>query len=215
MGGYNSGRYGGRPTSEATNSFVLNIAALKRAKVLRRGILCLLTFTFDDFRRELPVSIRLDLRDDSNCYAELTHATRSTSAEAEQITYRIRLTTTRPHFGGERWWFICPRRGALAAKLYLPLGGRQFWSRSGYSLGYACQRESRRDRLMRRARKLNYRLGGNGALGDVPDKPKGMHWRTYEGKAAALVEAERRVDDSLLLLVARLEARHGRRRAKG
>ena len=149
MGGYNSGRHGGKPTSERTNSFVLDIASFRRAGVLERGILCVLTSRFDGFDGERSVSIRLDLRDKDNCYAELTHETRPVSAEPERITYWVGLATTHPHLGGERWWFICPRRGQRAAKLYLPLGGQQFWSRDGYELGYACQRECRRDRLIR------------------------------------------------------------------
>jgi hypothetical protein len=42
------------------------------------------------------------------------------------VDYKIRLETTRPNFGGLRWWFMCPlvrRDGGpprRAAKLYLP-----------------------------------------------------------------------------------------------
>jgi len=141
--------------------------------------------------------------------AELTHDTRPVAEEPGRTTYRVRFTTTRPHFGGERWWFRCPRTWERVSKLYLPLGGREFWSRGAYRLGYGCQRESRRDRLLRRARKINLRLGGDGCLWGIPDKPKGMHGRTYERLALRLLEAERRIDESMLPMLARWMARYG------
>jgi hypothetical protein len=62
------------------------------------------------------------------------------------VDYRVRLTTTRPTYGGQRWWFICPllcQDGGppqRAAKLYLPSGERYFGSRAGYDLTYtSCQ----------------------------------------------------------------------------
>ena len=98
-----------------------------------------------------------------------------------------------------------------AISLFLPLGGHRFLSRGAYLLAYACQRESRSDRLMRKARKLHRALGGDGeALGqDTPDKPKGMHWRTYERKVAAWSAAERRADEAWLLASAPLFRRLG------
>jgi len=59
----------------------------------------------------------------------------------------IRLQTTRPHFGGTRWWFTCPlsvngtpctRR---VGKLYLPPGGRFFGCRTCYRLTYRSAQE--------------------------------------------------------------------------
>jgi hypothetical protein len=55
-----------------------------------------------------------------------------------------------------------------------------------YRLGYACQRENRHDRALRRVHKLCLRLGGDPADGERPDKPKRMHWRTYDRLIAEL-----------------------------
>src|SRR5713226_3182955 len=87
-------------------------------------------------------------------------------------------------YGGRRWWFQCPRTGRRTTKLYLPNGGRHFWSRQAYGLGYASQREGRFDRLQRRAAMLNRQLGGKGwaTWESPPSKPKWMRWRTYERK---------------------------------
>src|SRR5262249_21329043 len=86
---------------------------------------------------------------------------------------------TRPHFGGLRWWFVCPHLNRRVRKLYLPLGGRHFWSRRAYELVYASQRETKFDRALRRARKLRLRLGGDPADDEYPDKPPRMRWATY------------------------------------
>jgi hypothetical protein len=30
------------------------------------------------------------------------------TASGNPVDYRVRLTSTRPNFGGLRWWFLCP-----------------------------------------------------------------------------------------------------------
>src|SRR3954471_19126471 len=50
------------------------------------------------------------------------------------MDYRIELTTTRPPYGGVRWWFICPRSGRRVMKLHLPRGGRTFAARQFWGL---------------------------------------------------------------------------------
>ena len=72
------------------------------------------------------------------------------------------------------------------------------------------RREDRQSRLMRKARKLHRAIGGDGeALGqEPPDKPSGMHWRTYERRLAAWIAAEERVDESFIPTWERLLARY-------
>ena len=144
-------------------------------------------------------------------FIELAHDERTVQREPEAVRYRVYLDTTRPRFGGRRYWFICPSSGRRVAKLYLPYGGSRFLSRRAYRLGYACQREDRQSRLMRKARKLRRAIGGDGeALGQgEPEKPKGMHWRTYERRLAVWVAAEARVDEAFMPRWARLLARYG------
>jgi hypothetical protein len=160
------------------------------------------------------VELTVDTRSGGPGFIDFAHETRSTS-EPQPIRSRIWLNWTRPHFGGRRYWFCCwfccPGTGELAAKLFLPLGGHRFLSRGAYRLGYVCQRQTRSDRLMRKARKLHRALGGDGeSLGqDPPDKPKGMHWRTYERKLATWMAADQRADEALLLSAAPLFRRLG------
>jgi len=94
--------------------------------------------------------------------------------------YRVRLTTTRPNYGGLRWWFVCPSRGTRAGKLHLPSGGNLFASRQAYGLAYRSQSEPVWDRQADRAHSLRRKLGGSPGFDQpFPDKPKGMHWKTY------------------------------------
>ena len=66
----------------------------------------------------------------------------------EQINYRLNLATTKPLYGGLRWWMVCPlsingkpckRR---TRRLYLPPGGKYFGCRQCYSLTYTSCQES-------------------------------------------------------------------------
>src|SRR5262249_53251469 len=101
------------------------------------------------------------------------------TGENVEIDDTLRLTTTRQHLGGRRWWFLCPRTNGRCRMLYLPLGAHHFRSRRIYRLGYAVEREGKYDRSLRRVRKLHLRLGGDPADGEHPDKPKRMRWKTY------------------------------------
>jgi hypothetical protein len=77
------------------------------------------------------------------------------TANGNLVDYRVRLTSTRPNFGGLRWWFVCPlARGdggppRRVAKLYLPPWRVYFGSREAHGLTYTCCQESH-DRLFRR-----------------------------------------------------------------
>ena len=77
------------------------------------------------------------------------------TANSNPVDYRVRLTSTRPNFGGLRWWFVCPLARAdggpprRVAKLYLPPGQVYFGSREGHGLTYTSSQESH-ERLLRR-----------------------------------------------------------------
>jgi hypothetical protein len=42
------------------------------------------------------------------------------SAEELKIDDKVYLAPTRPHFGGQRWWFVCPHLNRRVRKLYVP-----------------------------------------------------------------------------------------------
>ncbi|HVS38779.1 MAG TPA: hypothetical protein VMS17_24700 [Gemmataceae bacterium] len=77
--------------------------------------------------------------------------------EPQSADYHVRLATTRPRFGGLRWWFICPLAANAqpcnrrVGKLYLPSQQRYFGCRRCYDLTYASvqQHDKRVDALRR------------------------------------------------------------------
>jgi hypothetical protein len=190
MGGMGSGRRGWHASIAATDSYVLSAGALRsiRPGAVITGTIAKGKLTWrDGFELDLTVEmINGDVR------LLLEHEHRSSREPDGTVRYYVDLVHTRPYFGGRRWWFLCPRSGRRVAKLYLPLGGFRFWSRRAYALAYQCQRESPLDRVMRKARKLHRRLGGDGGdYADPPPRPKRMRQPTYDrlwGQWAAAAE---------------------------
>lgn len=213
MGGYGSGRSGGRPTSEACASFVLTTAMFIRAG-LRAGVKGELGLTFaasGDGR--LPVTISIDTTGTTYRFLELSHVGRNRDAVPQR--YQVQLTTSPQPFGGVRWWSVCPRTGRRCTKLYLPLGGHRFWSRQGWDLGYGCQREDPQYRVQRQAIKTYKALGGHGDgnwRGGAPDKPKWMRWRTYDRLAARLDHYNNAFDANWMVSASRFLARSSKLR---
>jgi hypothetical protein len=103
------------------------------------------------------------------------------SREWEDVQEPVSFEWTACTFGGERPWFICPGAGCgrRVALLYGP--GRYFLCRHCYDLVYESQRENAMYRALRRAQTIRERLGGSAnMMKSFPEKPKGMHWKTYE-----------------------------------
>lgn len=188
MGGFGSGRRGWHASIEATDSYVLNARVLRG---IRPGATGSGKLTWSD-GFEVGVTVET-INDDIRLILEHEH--RSSREPEGRVRYYVDLDDTGPHFGGRRWWFRCPRSGRRVGRLYLPLGGFQFWGRRAYALAYQCQRETLADRLMRKARKLHRRLGGDG--GDYtcpPPKPPRIRQRTYERLWQRWMEAAEHAD---------------------
>jgi hypothetical protein len=132
----------------------------------------------------------------------LKYTTTRWDGERRESDYWISLETTPQPFGGRRWWFVCPRTGRRAGKLYLPNGAFIFAARQAqaraYRLADRSQREAPHDRALRRAFKLRGKLGADGGIGDYVPKPKWMRWRTYDRKLEEIFAAEEVVDAHLL-----------------
>lgn len=70
------------------------------------------------------------------------------NGEERKFDYQVELQTTHCHFGGLRWWFICPLLsngrpcGRRVAKLYMPPGGFYFGCRHCHDLTYRSSQES-------------------------------------------------------------------------
>lgn len=68
------------------------------------------------------------------------------SGEKEKFDYKVQLTTTQCHFGGVRYWFICPLTNTATGMScrrrvgVLYLAGKWFGCRHCYDLCYASQK---------------------------------------------------------------------------
>ena len=115
----------------------------------------------------------------------LKYQSRSYGEDWTDVEQRVAIAWTPCRFGGERPWFVCSVAsngvycGRRVTKLYG--AGRLFACRHCYRLAYASQQESAHQRGLGKSQKIRMRLGGSpNMLEEFPDKPKGMHWRTYE-----------------------------------
>ncbi len=152
MGGSNSGRNGGRPTVES--GLTLDLNKLIRDRLFQPCVnwggtliwACVGTgehvasIGYQTVMADEPAWVRLHFT-----------STDRWTGEKRNSDYTIELATTEQPFGGRRWWFVCPKRGKLVAKLYLPPGASTFASRRAYQLGYRSQRETPSDRALSRA----------------------------------------------------------------
>jgi hypothetical protein len=64
----------------------------------------------------------------------------------KSLDYCITLVATPCHFGGVRWWFICPCGGNRCSRLYLQNNGI-FGSRKALKLSYESQRHGKKWRM--------------------------------------------------------------------
>ena len=103
----------------------------------------------------------------------------------------IEVSATPCHFGGERLWWICPRCRRRCAIIYLSSGTCRVCAGGRYR----SELLSPEDRLMRKAFQLRERLGqtSGGLFGCFPDKPKGLHWATYNRLVAEGEAIERQL----------------------
>jgi len=98
--------------------------------------------------------------------------------QTHQFLQQIPVTWTYCNFGGFRPWFKCPC-GKRVAKLYKSIGGyhcRQCFDNPPY----ASQTKGTKKRIGFAASKLRLRLNGIAALTEPrPERPRGMHRKTY------------------------------------
>ncbi len=121
------------------------------------------------------------------------------------------LVSSPRHFGGLQWYAVCPRTRRRVRVLFRPLGATFFASRHawGRSAAYASQFLDPIGRAWRTKAKVKARLIGDEDPDewDLPPKPKGMRWATYEKWEAKYDAAEDAIDALCGLALARLMKR--------
>lgn len=178
-------RGGGRDTTEGYRQ--LDVRWMRRRGFLRAG-----SRSSVNWSRNGEVFASIQVRADFNRVV-LSYSHRSCGDdEWTKEEYSVWLEWTRCYFGGERAWFLCPRPGC-GRRVATLWGGAMFYCRHCYNLAYISQNETAHDRALRKHQAIRMKLGGSGSLADdFPDKPKGMHWRTYNRLAAQAEDAEDR-----------------------
>lgn len=185
MGGYGSSRWGFERTKATTDSAPsLDVRQLCQRGYLRPGASYSATWAGRSIKLRVdPAGLWLEELDTGR-------------------VHRARLTSTRCNYGGVRPWFMCPRCGYRAARLYLR---RELQCRDCHGLAYPSTRRDGIDRLRTKARALRQQLGGGDVA--IPPRPKGMWRTTYERLVRELVEVETALWSQLGARVDRLYCR--------
>ncbi len=158
MGGYGSGRWRWHSKKEIVEDCrVLDVNRWTREGILREGVHHVGGWKWCNAatgEETSSIGYEVDTADMALPQVRLYYTLTRTQ---EPMDYTIRLQTTRPCFGGLRWWFTCPllRRGKSCnrrvSKLYLPPGGRYYGCRHCYDLTYeSCQESDKRVSFLRK-----------------------------------------------------------------
>jgi hypothetical protein len=187
MGGYGSGRQGGSPTVE--NGLILDLNRLIRQRNILPGRSISGSLMWSDARsgeKIASVDFEASLVSQEHAWARLRYID-----DGELKDYRVQIEAATCHYGGVRWWWVCPLSAQRVAKLYLPPGATVFAARQTNRLAYRSQRDGKIDRTHARQRRLYSKLGGEDDHYEqpLPTRPKGMHQTTYEGLIADLYAA--------------------------
>ena len=171
MGGWGSGRRSSNYTTEDMRS--LDVRRLQRDGLLKQGLSCTLTWS-----RHGQKTGAIQIRTNGNSLS-LTYQTQRSGGEARQMDYPVALEWTQCTYGGERVWFRCPAQGC-GRRVAILYGGSVFACRHCHRLAYSSQRDRFPDRHALRADRVRKKLGWElGKFTISHDKPKGMHWKTF------------------------------------
>jgi hypothetical protein len=133
--------------STVEESTKLSIFKLKEFGLLTGYRTSTLTWTYRLSGRQNSIGIVVNTNE---LYAKVnyTNTDRFTGKKTD-YDYKIQLITTTCHFGGVRYWFVCPLAdcGRRTGTLYLSSGGNYFGCRHCYNLSYESRNECRLGRF--------------------------------------------------------------------
>ena len=197
--------YGGRPTCEGCKS--IDVRRWHRDGRLHAGQY----FSWSWTRGGEP-SGSISVRTEPDAVVLMFRSRNWRDSEWKSVEQRVPITWTACRLGGRRPWFVCSVYcggrycGRRVALLYG--AGELFACRRCYGLAYASQQESAPHRGLGKAQKIRLRLGGSpNMLDEFPNKPKRMHWRTYDRLRRAHDIAEERSTIALMRFVDQLSHR--------
>ena len=98
------------PTVESEFAFRIDIDALRRDGLIRLGARAGCVIRFSHPYRDLDVECETHIGGPWNDWVRLKYEMRDYwTGEPLKIDDKVYLAPTRPHFGGLRWWFVCPQ----------------------------------------------------------------------------------------------------------
>jgi len=170
MGGIGSGYYAREGSKRLISSALeLDIRKLKQDNLLIPGIQFDLTWIRNG-NAVGGVTVRI-----YNEYLQLEYIDNEYVHRNQQIDFAKTLC----NYGGVRSWLRCPECGCRFISLYTI--GKEFACRKCHDLTYDSCNQSELDRIITKYNKAKAKIGGGpGIVAPVPDRPKGMHHKTYE-----------------------------------
>lgn len=215
MGGYGSGRRGGRRTVESTPTLAIGWAYRRGwLKVGTQG-----TIAWNRRRHPEDITARVGFRTSSENQFTIVDRITVGNGPPEDAVYSISVVWTACHYGGQRPWWICPNRYCHRRVANLYLGGRHFLCRHCYNLTYTSSQASHTmEAHYHRIETLRMRLGASSiprfgfeaSTWDVK-RPRYMHRTRYKrlmGKLEAAQAASDHAFGQRLALLAKVDRRH-------
>ena len=98
-------------------------------------------------------------------------------AKDQRVEATVSFLATPTRFGGRRLWFCCPSCRRPCQILY---GSWHIACGRCHRLRYMSQRETRSGRANLGMMKIVKRLDPEATCNELPPKPRGMHWSTYD-----------------------------------
>lgn len=178
MGSIQSVRSIGKQLVE--NCLKLDLAWLMRMAPIRDGCAASGELKWSlDGQPIASATFKLEFHGIENTHLFLCHCQIGPDGRREKAKQIISLTPMTQHFGGWRWWMVCPVTGDRVRTLLLPIGGDRFACRKAWDLAYRVERLGRFDRPFERLFRAQRKLGNAQGLGMELRRPKGMWRRTY------------------------------------
>lgn len=200
MGSILSGRRDGKPLVE--DCLTLDLAWLMRLGPIREGQAGGGEIKWACGGNSLTsAQFRLDLGGTEIPHLLLRYITVLPDGTRKKVVQKIALVSTEQHFGGRRWWMICPTTGKRARTLHLPPGGNRFASRKAWGLAYRVERLGHFDRPFEKLFRAQRKLGSTGGLGGEVERPKGMWRRTYACHRARIERHDLACVDQIAALI--------------
>lgn len=174
MGGLGSGswmRVGSKSTVDSQHT--INVRYLKEQGLLEAGRNGSLTWSCQGEK-----TAAIDYQVKENGILLIYNHLNNTTKEWEAIRQFVFFDYTACHYGGQRTWLLCTECNRRVTAIHVT--GKYFLCRHCSGLNYQSQHLDYFDRQLSKAQGIRTKLGGSANLAiPFPERPKGMHWKTY------------------------------------